>query len=314
VTLSSGHWYAVLSSGELRQRPVAKIRFGESLVFWRAADGIPACLADRCPHRGAALSLGELVNGAVACPYHGFQFAPDGRCLRVPAEGDHWVIPAHLRARALPVRESQGFVWLWRGPDLPRAELPPVPQQPGLDGLVHDECVQQWPAHYTRCVEGVVDHSHLPFVHRRTLGRRISDPVTRICIEDTPGGFRAKLLRDGRVRHHVDLTYPNIWTACLVPGYAVSATFAPVDDERTEVYCRVHHRLNFAPLRPLLRLWCRASNYLVFHEDQAVLASQYPRSADDASTEKLVPSDAAIVAFRRLRARHQAELAPHQGR
>ena len=308
MTVSSGHWYAVLSSRELAQAPVARQRFGQRLVFWRDADGVPGCLVDRCPHRGAALSLGQVVDGEIACPYHGFQFATDGRCLRVPAEGTEWDIPGHFRAAAMTIAESQDFIWLWRGPQVATAALPPVPQQPGIDELVWDECVQRWPAHYTRCIEGVIDHSHLPFVHRKTLGRRMRDPVTRIRVDDVPGGFRANLLEAGGVRHHVDFTYPNIWTQQLIKGYAMSATFAPVDDSTTEVYCRVHHRLNFAPLRPLMRLWCRVSNYLVFHEDQAVLDSQLPRNADDAGDEKLVPSDAAILAFRRLRAAHGAEL------
>lgn len=308
MTLSPGHWYAVLSSRELQSRPVARTRFGERLVFWRDRAGNPACLADRCPHRGAALSLGEVVDGQVACPYHGFQFDGDGRCRRVPVEGAGWPVPDHLRADPYPVREQQEYVWLWRGPAVPAHELPSVPVQPGIDSLVFEECVQHWPAHYTRCVEGVVDHSHLAFVHRKTLGRRIKDPTTRIRVDATEGGFRSNLLEGDGVRHHVDFTYPNVWTQLLTDGYAMSATFAPVDDARTEVYCRVHHRLAFAPLRPLMRLWCRFSNYLVFHEDQAVLESQRPRSADEAQGEKLVPSDAAIVAFRKLRAQHRAEM------
>ncbi|UCG71461.1 MAG: aromatic ring-hydroxylating dioxygenase subunit alpha [Chromatiales bacterium] len=313
MTPLSGHWYAVLSSRELGSAPVAKERFGQRLVFWRDTDGHPACLLDLCPHRGAALSLGEVVNGAIACPYHGFQFAPDGRCLRVPAEGEDWTIPDQFSARAMPVRESQAFIWLWRGPAVPHDALPAVPRQPGVGDLVHEECVQRWPAHYTRCMEGVLDHSHLPFVHRKTLGRRMQDPTTRIRVDDTEGGFRANLLQADGVRHHVDCTYPNIWTQLLVDGYAMSATFAPVDDSHTKVYCRVHHRFDWALLRPLMRLWCRVSNWLVFHEDQAVLDSQRPRSADDAAHEKLVPSDAAVLAFRKLRAKHRAELSAQPG-
>jgi phenylpropionate dioxygenase-like ring-hydroxylating dioxygenase large terminal subunit len=309
MTLSPGHWYAVLSSRELDPGPVSKVRFGERLVFWRDAAGAPACLIDRCPHRGAALSLGAVVNGRVACPYHGFEFDGAGRCLKIPPEGPDWPIPAHFQARPRPVREGQDFIWLWRGPALPAAQLPPLPRQPGLDGLVFNECVQAWPAHYTRCVEGVVDHSHLAFVHRKTLGRRIKDPVTRIRVDDTPGGFRANLLQGEGIRHHVDFTYPNIWTQLLADGYAMSATFAPIDERRTEVYCRVHHRFGTPLLRPLMQLWCRLSNWLVFHEDQAVLLSQRPLSADEAGDEKLVPSDAGVVAFRKLRSRHQHELA-----
>ncbi|MGI9329516.1 MAG: Rieske 2Fe-2S domain-containing protein [Gammaproteobacteria bacterium] len=309
MSLSGGHWYAVLSSRELAETPVGKERFGTRLVFWRDATGQPACAEDRCPHRGAALSLGQVNNGAIACPYHGFEFQPDGRCTRVPAEGRDWPIPEHFATRPRVVRESQDFIWLWRGPELPAEELPEVPVQPGVGGRAFSECVQVWPAHYSRCIEGVVDHSHLPYVHRKTLGRRMSkDPMTRVSVVDIPGGFRVNLLQDEGIRHHVDFTYPNIWTQNLSDRYGMSCAFAPINDRQTEVYCRVHHGLSSPLLRPLLQLWCRFSNYLVFHEDQEILDSQQPRSSDDALEEKLVPSDGGVIAFRKLRALHQAEL------
>jgi len=307
MSLSAGHWHAVLSSRELSSRPVGKERFGTRLVFWRDGTGQPACAHDRCPHRGAALSLGQVNNGAIACPYHGFEFDRDGACVRVPAEGPDWQIPAHLRVGTLPVREAQDLVWLWQGPAVPEAQLPPLPVQPGLEGRSFNECIQTWPAHYTRCIEGVVDHSHLPFVHRKTLGRRIKDPRTRVRVDETDGGFRVNLMEGEKIRHHVDFTYPNIWTQHLTAGYGMSCTFAPINDRSTEVICRVHHKLHGAAWRPFMQLWTRLSNWLVFHEDQEVLDSQQPRSADEAVDEKLVPSDAGVLAFRKLRVAHEAD-------
>ena len=113
---SSGHWYAVLSSRELGTRPVGKTRFGERLVFWRDQAGAAACAIDRCPHRGAALSLGEVRHGAISCPYHGFEFTREGACSRVPAEGPDWPIPEHFRVATRTVREAQDLVWMWHGP------------------------------------------------------------------------------------------------------------------------------------------------------------------------------------------------------
>ena len=306
MKVSSGHWYAVLSSRELRRKPVGKVRFSERLVFWRDAADRVMCLEDRCPHRGAALSLGRVTAGVIACPYHGFRFEGDGRCVRVPVEGT-WHIPDHLRVKAYPVREEQGYVWLWRGPAMAAADLPPVPRQPIPDGTIFGECTQVWPAHYTRCIEGVIDHSHVPFVHTKTLGLFIRDPVMRIRVTDIDDGFRASLVIGEQVRHFVDLTYPNLWTQPLKPTYAMSATFAPVDDTRTEVYLRWYHTWRAPVFRPFVNLWGRLGNYLVFAEDMAVLASQQPANVDDARNEKLVPSDAAQMAYRKLRGEHQEE-------
>jgi phenylpropionate dioxygenase-like ring-hydroxylating dioxygenase large terminal subunit len=137
LNFSSGHWHAVLSSRELRARPVARTRFGERLVFWRDGSGRPVCCEDRCAHRGAALTLGRVRNGQIVCPFHGLCYDGTGRCVQVPVEGD-WKIPASLKVATYPVAEGDGMVWLWRGP-APDAEalplLPAVPRLALVDGL-----------------------------------------------------------------------------------------------------------------------------------------------------------------------------------
>jgi len=307
MELSSGHWYAVLSGRELQGSPIGKMRFGERFVFWRNSDGLAVCLEDRCPHRGAALSLGKLQDGTLACPYHGFRFDGNGCCVKIPAEGD-WHIPEHFRAGTRIVCESQDFVWMWRGPATRPENLPPVPMQPvGAATRDFEECTQIWPAHYTRCVEGVIDHSHISFVHKKTLGLFARDPVTRIKVDPSEGGFRSNLMRGDQVGHHVDLTYPNIWTQTLSDSYSMSTTFAPIDEVSTEVYCRLYHRFPKQPLKWLLAGWNRFSQYMVFHEDMAILASQNPLNVDEAEHEKLVPSDAAHIYYRKMRRRIQDE-------
>ena len=41
-------------------------------------------LTDRCPHRKAPLSSGEVVGNDIQCGYHGIRFAADGTCTHVP--------------------------------------------------------------------------------------------------------------------------------------------------------------------------------------------------------------------------------------
>jgi 3-phenylpropionate/trans-cinnamate dioxygenase ferredoxin subunit len=50
---------------------------------------------DKCPHRGARLSEGELAGGLLVCPLHHFKFdlKKAGRC----------VMPRHLKLRSFPV-------------------------------------------------------------------------------------------------------------------------------------------------------------------------------------------------------------------
>src|SRR5512146_536886 len=68
-----------------QDKPVALTRLGERLVGWRDRDGALKLVADQCPHRGIALSLGRVIDGNIACRYHGVQVAGDGTVAAVPA-------------------------------------------------------------------------------------------------------------------------------------------------------------------------------------------------------------------------------------
>ena len=163
-------WYAVLESRELpRRRPLGVERFGERLVLWRTADG-PACAVDRCCHRGAALSAGEITgDDRLQCPFHGFEYDAAGRCRLIPAAGRAADVPARYRVRAYPARESHGFIFVWWGTAEPDPPVPPF--FPGLDGFRSSTLVDRWPVHYSRVIENQLDLAHLPFVHRTTIGR-----------------------------------------------------------------------------------------------------------------------------------------------
>ena len=72
-------WYAVLESREVGTKPVSVLRMGERLVFFRDASGNLECLADRCCHRGVALSAGEIRRDHIMCPFHGLEYDRRGR-------------------------------------------------------------------------------------------------------------------------------------------------------------------------------------------------------------------------------------------
>ena len=299
---STGDWWPVAASSELGARPIGRQRFGQNLVFWRSGEQV-VCMPDRCPHRGAALSLGRINDGAIACPFHGIEFSAQGRCVNVPVESDAR-IAEDFGVPCLPVTEAYGYVWLWRGSQANSEQLPesqPVlPYHPALEGLAYGESTSMWPAHHTRCIENVCDFSHLPFVHRTTIGRGKREWFTQIEMEDVPGGFRAHLLRDGQRGQCLEFLYPNLWLLTISKGVLLSAVFVPVDDERTEVYGRTYHRWHLPGIRLLMNAYTRLSQFLVFREDWPIVASQTPGDVREARDEKLFPSDAPVIAYRKL--------------
>src|SRR4029077_36341 len=128
-------WHPVALSSEVGPAPVAVLLRGRGGARARFGDGI-AAFADACPHRRARLSAGQISDGTLQCPYHGWRFTPDGRCVNIPALEDGAAIPERATLhRPAEVAEQDGMVWL--APEPPRAPLPDLhPGVPlGGDGI-----------------------------------------------------------------------------------------------------------------------------------------------------------------------------------
>lgn len=111
MTYLRNAWYAAAFDHEVGEQLLARTLLDQYIVLYRAPDGAPVALADRCPHRFAPLSLGKLVDGVVQCPYHGLRFGADGACVHNP----HGAVPAAARVSAFPLLERHGLVWIWMG-------------------------------------------------------------------------------------------------------------------------------------------------------------------------------------------------------
>ncbi len=101
------HWHPVLKSEELGARPRMARVAGRELVVFRAGARVGA-LADRCPHRGARLSLGKVQGEELVCPYHAWRWAPDGQGT---SPGNPRLRPC---AEAFDAVERFGAVWVKR--------------------------------------------------------------------------------------------------------------------------------------------------------------------------------------------------------
>ena len=110
------------------------------------------------------------MGDCIQCPFHGFEYASDGACRLVPANGRGSEPPKALHVHSYPVREEHGFVYLWWGE--PRSTYPPVPWFESLpDTMVYKTIKDHWANHYARAIENQLDAVHLPFIHHNTIGR-----------------------------------------------------------------------------------------------------------------------------------------------
>ena len=80
---------------------------GEKMIFWRDQKGHLSAAVDRCPHRGAALSLGKIQSDHIQCPFHGFEFESSGKCVLVPANGRKGVVPNALKLASFHTGKSR---------------------------------------------------------------------------------------------------------------------------------------------------------------------------------------------------------------
>jgi phenylpropionate dioxygenase-like ring-hydroxylating dioxygenase large terminal subunit len=174
-------WAAELREGELVERTI----LGESIVFFRSADGAISALTSRCPHRFAPLHRGKLLDGErVQCPYHGLEFDGTGRCVHNPH--GNGIIPNQMKVRSFTAIEKHTCIWIWMGDRSP--DLSSVPDFSVIDTAApehvtkHDCITVQ--AHYQLVADNLLDTSHGAYLHDGFLDTAASTNA-EITIEST---------------------------------------------------------------------------------------------------------------------------------
>lgn len=161
-------WWVIAESKAIGKKPVGLKRLGEDLVLWRDNNGKIVCQKQHCPHRGASLTLGKVVDGCIECPYHGFRFAAEGNCTLMPCEGKEAYISHRMRVKSYVVKEVHDLVWLWWGEE--KSNYPPIPWFDELQDSPQRWAsgTMNWDIPFTRAVEGLlIDLHHFAFAHHR---------------------------------------------------------------------------------------------------------------------------------------------------
>lgn len=292
-TFISG-WYAVLQSALLAKGKLLSVkRFNLSLVFWRTKQGEVYCLLDRCPHRGAKLSIGKIKNNCIECPYHGFQFNKTGVCEYAPEFNK--AIPG-LKVQTFMVKEAMGMIWLFYG-----NETPPAFEYNTLHQL-HDsfsgkycETSRVWQSHITYCIENQLDYTHLPLVHKSTIGRGFKYP------EVPQFDFSSECIAISfEERKNIsEYFFPNTWVLNVSEKMKIVVYFSPIDETRTQLYLRAYNpilkfKLGGIFLAPIFN----KLNMTILRQDQRVVKSQGIKPSYLASNDVLMKNDKAIRYFR----------------
>ncbi len=169
------YWHPVAVAGELTaEKPIKAVKIlGENLVVFRmpANEGETqpryGLVAEQCPHRLASLAYGRVDAEGIRCPYHGWKFSPNGRCIEQPAEPKGSTYKDEIEHAGYPVQKLGGLLYAYMGPA-------PAPLLPRWDVLVREDG-KRWivaesviDCNWLQAMENSVDPAHLYWLHNTT--------------------------------------------------------------------------------------------------------------------------------------------------
>jgi nitrite reductase/ring-hydroxylating ferredoxin subunit len=154
-------WFPLALADDVKSGQVVGRDFlGTRVILYRDVSGRAVVQGAFCPHLGADLSVGQVVEGQIRCAYHHWRFDCAGTCVDIPA-GDK--IPPGARIATYPTAEAWGLVWAFNG-DAPRFPVP------GIPGVLEREVVYEARFRGTRATDPWVAVSNgVDFQHLRTL-------------------------------------------------------------------------------------------------------------------------------------------------
>jgi phenylpropionate dioxygenase-like ring-hydroxylating dioxygenase large terminal subunit len=291
VARMTDYWYVACRSKKLKRKPIKVTVLGIPMVLFRTDAGEVGALLDRCPHRNVPLSEGEVAGSCLRCPYHGWEFATDGACTRIPGligDADR----AGRGATSYPARDQQGFIWVY-----PNADQPPRTEPfelPHTDDKRYSHAVRLAEAMGTLhgTIENALDVPHTSFLHKglfRGTGTRndIRCQITRwgdrcqaeYIGEPAPRGLAARILAPGggQVTHFDRFFLPGVAQVDYALGdtthFVVTSLCTPVSDFHTKLYAVVSFRLRWIP-RWLVKLVMEPIGRKIFAQDAVMLKMQ----------------------------------------
>jgi phenylpropionate dioxygenase-like ring-hydroxylating dioxygenase large terminal subunit len=300
-------WHVVALSSAVREGQVIKSTLlKEELVVWRV-NGQVQVWKDLCIHRGAQLSMGTIQDGCLKCPYHGWLYSPEGKCVKIPAHPEQ-TPPPRAKTFTYQVKEAYGFIWTCLGE--PAHGLVEFPEY-GDPAYRNVHCgPYALTASAPRIIENSLDVAHFAIVHDGILGDSSHAEVPDYPVEVTPE--EVLIARDiGFWQNDPDGTgkpgkvFYNLWVhrpftkitrkKSNGPMFVIFQSVAPVDEYHSKVYSCVTMNYGHETADEVIR----GFQDKVFAQDIAVIESQRPELLPlDLQAELHLRSDRASIAYR----------------
>jgi len=172
-------WYPITACTELKTSQVKSfLIFKQRIVVFRGDDGVVRALDAFCPHMGADLGNGRVINNEIQCYFHQWKFSEKGLLTDVPCQSH---LPKGVKVNSYPVEEKFGFIWVYSASEAPY----PVPNPPGFASseehlaATHLKEAVLYAHHHVMMANGI-DLQHFSAVHNL-------DVEFNFEVEDTNG-------------------------------------------------------------------------------------------------------------------------------
>ena len=273
-------------------------------------------MSDLCVHRGTALSLGSVRGDEIMCPYHGWRYRGDGRCVAIPQLEDPSRVPAKARVAAFRAQERYGLIWA--ALEEPRWPLPEVPELEDSGWTVVTAGPYAWQCDAARQVENFTDFGHFPWVHPGLLGDPGRPVVPTHQVRADGNVLRYEIVRpeapnsedfpvfgneqagppERRSRYELHLPYTIVLRLGWGGQRGMVYFFAsqPAAADRCAGYVIIGRNYNMSQPDQVIREF----EDTIFGQDQVVVESQRPeRVPFDLAAELHLRFDAVAVAYRK---------------
>ena len=288
-------WYPVAYLDDLDKTKLTTFTLLEIdlVIWWDGNMQSWRAFADQCPHRLASLSEGRInEQGWLECPYHGWSFSGEGNCEQIPQQSATG--SGHLSNRACatsyPTQIAQGLLFVYPG-NAASANQVPVPIVEAIeedpDEWVCMDLFRDLPYDALTLLENVLDVSHVPYTHHRTVSKRSNAaPVELAITHSDKNGFKG-VWEEGPRKGELGTQYtsfvaPNLMWHDLSSkqfGRTLTVVYAtPISKGK----CRLFARFPFKFASPIPKFFIKLSprwyshinQHTVLEDDQIFLHHQ----------------------------------------
>ena len=304
-------WHPVLPSWGVNNDPVGITRLSENIALWRDDNGNVRAIEDRCPHRGARVSLGWNLGERVACWYHGIEIAGDGTVIDVPAVENCPMVGKKL-IKSYPVKEVHNAIFLYFGDEShqepPELELP--------DELVSEDysnflCTAKWSCNYRYAIDNVMDPMHGAYLHAVSHSMAFGDKTAEMQVVKTNSGIIFEKIAQRDVNFDwVEIGETGaLWMRLSIPyrksagpggSFNIVGFATPVDEEHCQVFFWRTRKVGGWQKdvwRVLYKNKLEKLHWDVLEQDRIILQEMAPNARD---SEMLYEHDQGLASVRRI--------------